>query len=262
MRLMCLSCEVLARPLYLSAARSPHIVDIQLFRRGLHNNPTDLRDKLQAAVDEASARTFPNGKPEYDAIAMGYGLCGQATAGLTARQIPVVIPRAHDCITLFLGSRESYSYQFDNFSGTYWYAQDYVERDDGGGGALALGAGDTGLNNTYEEYVAKFGKDNADYLMEVLGGWQQHYKRAAVIDMGIGDISETMARAETDASRRNWVVDRVAGDLVLVKRLVDGDWNDDYLIMQPGEQLRMTYDEKIIGCGGARPTARGGNHSR
>ncbi len=260
MRLMCIACEVLARPLYLSAARSPHIVDIQLFRRGLHNDPANLRDTLQVAVDEASARTLPNGQPAYDAIAMGYGLCGQATAGLIARQIPVVIPRAHDCITLFLGSRESYRYQFDNFPGTYWYAQDYVERDDGGGGALALGAGDMGLNNTYEEYVAKFGKDNADYLMEVLGGWQQHYKRAAVIDMGVADISETLARAEADASRRGWVVDRVAGDLVLVKRLVDGDWDGDYLIMQPGEQLRMTYDEKIIGCGIARPVGQAGNN--
>ena len=48
MHLMCLSCEVLARPLYLSAARSPHIVDIELFRKGLHNEPADLRARLQA----------------------------------------------------------------------------------------------------------------------------------------------------------------------------------------------------------------------
>ena len=195
MRLYCIACEVLARPLYLSAARSPHIVDIQLFRRGLHNNPADLRSRLQAAVDEASARTLPDGRCEYDYIVMGYGLCGQATAGLTARGIPVVVPRAHDCITLFLGSRDVYTHQFENFPGTYWYAQDYIERDDGSGSALALGAGsDTDLDKVYDEYVAKYGKDNADYLMEVMGAWQQHYKRAGVIDMGIGDISATLAQ--------------------------------------------------------------------
>jgi hypothetical protein len=248
MRLMCIACEVLARPLYLSAARSPHIVDIQLFRRGLHNDPADLREKLQAAVDEASVKTFPNGQPAYETIVMGYGLCGQATAGLTARNLPIVIPRAHDCITLFLGGREQYRYQFENFTGTYWYAMDYVERDDGSGGTLALGSNDMGLNGTYEEYVAKFGKDNADYLMEVLGGWQKHYKRAAVIDMGVGDISNTLAKAEADATRRGWVVDRVAGDIVLMRRLLDGDWADDYLVLQPGEQVRMTYDENVIGC--------------
>jgi hypothetical protein len=249
MRLACLACEVLARPLYLSAARSPHIVDIQLFRRGLHNNPADLRARLQDAVDEASARTIGDGRREYDYVVMGYGLCGQATAGLTAREIPVVVPRAHDCITLFLGSRDAYQHQFENYSGTYWYAQDYIERDDGTGGALSLGAGsDTDLNKVYDEYVAKYGKDNADYLMEVMGAWQQHYKRAGVIDMGIGDISATLARAEADAARRGWVVEKVTGDAILMKRLLDGAWERDYLILQPGERLAMTYDHNVIGC--------------
>ena len=70
---------------------------------------------------------------------MGYGLCGQATAGLTAAGLPVVVPRAHDCITLFLGSRREYQHQFEDFPGTYWYAQDYVERDDGSGRRACAG---------------------------------------------------------------------------------------------------------------------------
>ena len=128
---------------------------------------------------------------------MGYGLCGQATAGLIARSIPIVIPRAHDCITLFLGSRDSYQYQFVNYPGTYWYADDYIERSDGQGGALSLGSGSvTGLDKTYEEYVAKYGVDNADYLMEVLGGWQKHYKRAAYIDLGVADGREVEDKAK------------------------------------------------------------------
>ena len=242
MHLMCLSCEVLARPLYLSAARSPHIVDIELFRKGLHNEPADLRARLQARIDEVSG-------PPYDTLVMGYGLCGQATAGLTARSIPIVIPRAHDCITLFLGSRDSYQHQFVNFPGTYWYAHDYIERSDGQGGALSLGSGSvTGLDKTYEEYVAKYGVDNADYLMEVLGGWQKHYKRAAYIDLGIGDGREVEDKAQAEAERRGWAFDRVAGDMVLIKRLVDGDWADDFLVLQPGEHVTMTYDEGVIGC--------------
>ena len=63
MRLSCLACEVLARPLYLNAARSPHIVDIRLFRRALHNDAADLRARLQAEVDEISAQTRLDGRP-------------------------------------------------------------------------------------------------------------------------------------------------------------------------------------------------------
>lgn len=242
MRLFCLSCEVLARPVYLCAARSPHIVDIELFAKGLHNEPADLRARLQARIDQLSGAA-------YDAILMGYGLCGQATAGLIARDKPLVIPRAHDCITLFLGSRERYQYQFNNFPGTYWYAHDYIERSDGSSGALSLGSGSTtGLDKTYEEYVAKFGVDNADYLMEVLGAWQQHYKRAAYIELGVADGSVVEGTAQAEAERRGWVFDRVAGDLVLIRRLLEGDWDGDVLVVQPGQQVGMTYDEGVIGC--------------
>ena len=62
----------------------------------------------------------------YDAVVMVYGLCGRATAGITARDVPVVIPRAHDCITLFLGSRARYSEQHENQPGTYWYSPEII----------------------------------------------------------------------------------------------------------------------------------------
>ncbi len=245
MRLLCLSCEVLARPLYLCAARAPHIVDIVLFEKGLHDKPADLRERLQRHISTAAAA-------KYDYVVMGYGLCGQATAGLTAVNIPLVIPRAHDCITLFLGSRERYQEQFENHPGTYWYVQDYIERSersDGTSSALALGASSsTGLDKTYEEFVARYGRDNADYLMEVLGAWQQHYKRAAYIDMGVADGSAVEARAQAEAARRGWAFDRLAGDLVLIRRLVYGDWQDDFLVLQPGESVTMTYDADVIGC--------------
>jgi hypothetical protein len=242
MRLFCLSCEVLARPLYLCAARSPHIVDIELFRRGLHNDPADLRTKLQARIDALTGS-------QYDAIVMGYGLCGQATAGLIARDLPLVIPRAHDCITLFLGSRARYQQQFEDFPGTYWYAHDYVERDDGSGGSLALGSGvETDVDKVYAEYVEKYGEDNAAYLMEVMGAWKTHYKRAAYIEQGVGDGSAVEAKARDQADRRGWAFDRVEGDLVLIRRLLYGDWNEDFLVLQPGQKLVMTYDENVIGC--------------
>jgi len=242
MRIKCIGCEVLARPIYLCAAHSPHIVDVEMLERGLHNVPSNLRDQLQDRIDAAADQG-------YDAVVLAYGLCGQATAGLTARNTPLVVPRAHDCITLFLGSRQRYNEQFQNHSGTYWYTLDYIERDDGSGASLALGSGtDTQLDAVYEEYVEKYGEDNAEYLMEVMGAWQEHYKRAAYIDLGVGDGTAIEEQAQADASRRNWTFDRVAGDLVLIRRLLEGDWDKDFLVLQPGQQLTMTYGEDIIGC--------------
>lgn len=244
MRLKCLTCEALARPVYLSAARSPHIVDVELVARGLHNRPAGLRELLQTHID-----SLPQGR--YDAVVLVYGLCGQATVGLQAREVPVVIPRAHDCITLFLGSRERYRRHFEEHPGTFWYARDYIERDDGSSSALSMGSvADADLQAEYEKYVVKFGKDNADYLMEVMGAWQSHYDRAVYIEMGVADGDGVEDRARAEADRRGWAFERVVGDVVLIRRLLGADWGegegDDFLVLQPGQRLGMAADERIM----------------
>jgi len=36
--------------------------------------------------------------------------------------------------------------------------------------------------------------------------------------------------------------------MVLLRRLLEGDWEKDFLILQPGQKLTMTYDDEVIGC--------------
>ena len=289
MRLLALTCEVLARSVYLCAARSPHVVDVRLNRRGLHDDPPNLRAILQGEIDAAGAdgaagavsapmagsagaratagaagaaaaagapgagAAAAAGAPAapYDAIVLAYGLCGAATAGLRAGSIPLVVPRAHDCITLFLGSRDRYTAEFTGHPGTYWYVEDFVERSDDGGAFTGIGAvSDAEARATYEEYVAKYGEDNAAYLMEALGGWSSHYDRAAFVDMAVADArvaAAAEAQARHDAERRGWTFEKLTGELILVRRLINGDWGaEDFLVLQPGERLAMSYDEAVI----------------
>ena len=248
MRLVALTCEVLARSVYLCAARSPHVVDVRLNRRGLHDDPPNLRAILQTELDTTAA--------PYDAVVLAYGLCGGAIAGLRAGSIPLVVPRAHDCITLFLGDRAQYQAEFTANPGTYWYVQDYLERTDDGSAFGGVGAvSDAAARATHQEYIAKYGEDNAAYLMEVLGAWRSHYNRAAYVDMGLTAPEAAAAaenRARGDADRRGWRFDRLAGQLVLVKRLIDGAWDPaDYLVLQPGESLAMSYGEDVVRAVGA-----------
>jgi hypothetical protein len=235
-----LGCDALARIVYLCAAQSPHVVDVELFRIGLHNEPADLRTWLQEGIDAASGQ-------EYDAVVLAYGLCGQATAGLVSGSVPLIIPRAHDCITLFLGARRRYQEQFENHPGTYWYALDYVERKEDAGTVLSLGSdAETNMHAVYDEYVEKYGADNADYLMEVMGAWKSHYNRAVFIDLGIGDSTAVEAQTRDEAARRGWTYERMAGDMVLIRRLLEGDWERDFLVVEPGQQIGLSYDEGVM----------------
>jgi hypothetical protein len=241
MRIKCIACNVLARPVYLAAAFSPHIVDVVLERFGLHVTPNKLRVVLQDQVNAADQTG------NYDAVALAYGLCGKAIDGLRAGSIPLVVPRAHDCITLFMGGRERYASEFSHCPGTYWYVQDYVERGEKEDISLSIGAFTTAeIDALHAEYVQKYGADNAAYLMEVMHAWQAHYERAAFIDMGVGDGHHAEKRAQDDAQRHGWRFERLAGDLVLIKRLLDADWDADFLVLQPGQMVEMSGDEEIV----------------
>lgn len=241
MLLKCFSCEALARLVYHCAAQSPHLVDVELVRIGLHNEPINLRGLLQQKIDAISSQ-------DYEAIVLAYGLCGQATLGLVAREIPVIIPRAHDCITLFLGSRARYQEQFADNPGTYWYSLDYIERKEASGTFIALGSGvdSTNIQARYDEFVEKYGEDNADYLMEVMGAWQSHYNRAAYIDLGVGDGTQLEAQTEQEAAKRGWNYERITGNIRLIRRLLNGEWDQDFLVIQPGEKIAMSYDDNVV----------------
>jgi hypothetical protein len=36
--------------------------------------------------------------------------------------------------------------------------------------------------------------------------------------------------------------------MVLIRRLLMGDWEKDFLVLQPDQQIKMTYDDEVIGC--------------
>ncbi len=235
-----LTCEALARSIYAGAATSPHTVSVQLYRQGLHNTPKLLRATLQEQIDAVQPG-------ECDAILLVYGICGTSTLGLVARHTPLVIPRTHDCIALYLGSHARYQQEFDAHPGTYWYSLDYMERNEPGSN-VGLGATTIGdMDEVYDDYVEKYGKDNADYLMEVMGEWGKHYERAVYIEMGMGDGARFEQLARDQAQRRGWLFERKEGNRRLLNMLLNGEWPDDeFLIVPPGYTIRQTGLDGLI----------------
>jgi hypothetical protein len=64
--------------------------------------------------------------------------------------------------------------------------------------------------------------------------------------MGVGDGAAVEDEARREAGRRGWTFERLTGNLTLIHRLLDGEWDADFLVLAPGEQIRMAYDEGIV----------------
>jgi hypothetical protein len=232
-RLAVILCNVLELEIEAQAEGMAHIVHIEKLEQGLHNDPPKLRQGLQGAIDRAEAGT------DAEAIALGYGLCSRGVEGIVARRCLLVLPRAHDCITLLLGCRERYAAYVARHPGTYWYSPGWNRRH--------VPPGPERYRLLREGYAAQFGEENADYLMEQEQAWFEHYDRAAYVDQGVGPIEPDLEFTRECAAWLGWSFDHQKGDPGLIRTLLAGEWDEErFLVLSPGQTPRMTADGRVV----------------
>ena len=191
---------------------------------GLHNRPDELREQLQEAIDDASHAA------PIDLIAVGYGLCGMGTVGIHARDIPLAVPRVHDCIALFLGSDQAYSREFGKYPGTYYVSAGWVQ----GRQQPQSGVSDGPSDSEFARFVDEYGRENATAIERFLTSWQRNYQRAAYIDTGDGEETRYAVMAQQMAEAFGWKYERIKGDRSLLSALAAAqDSNDAILIVPP-----------------------------
>ena len=243
MMLKLIGCKVFMRELYLVCAHSKHVVDIIWMDVKLHENPANLKAALQKKIDEIEN----NENEACDGILLGFGLCSMGIVGLKTRRYPLIVPRAHDCITVLLGSSERYRELFDEYDGgIYWYSPGWIEQ-------MKTPGRNNDEKSKYLMYVEKYGEDNAQYLMEVEGTWTENYTCAALIrwpEFSENILYETATRAAAEKNKLSYT--EFEGRSTMLSKLVNGEWDEDFLILNPGQRLAYSGDERII-C--AAPTA-------
>ena len=249
MLLKVLACEIAFREICHCAARSPNIIEPEFLPQGYHDIPKTGLVEIQKRID-----AVPAGK--FDAILLGYGLCSNIITGLTTTHTPLVIPRAHDCITFFLGSKERYRAFFDAHPGTYYYTSGWLECVRRRGEA-SLQQGTTFMPSnvqaaadaTYRQWVEKYGEEQANYLRETMGNWAATYNHGTLIDFDFTRPLKLREQVQAICARQGWQYEEAAGDLGLFQRWLDGQWDpQDFLVVPPRHKVVTTFDDGIIGA--------------
>lgn len=205
-------------------------VDYKIMDYGLHLAPANLRQALQDEIDAAGS--------QYDTVILGYGLCSLAVVGLQARSARLVVPKVDDCIALFLGSRAAYTAMSKQEPGTYYLTKGWIE------------VGDTILED-YRRSVERLGEQRA---ARVMGQMFKHYKRLVYIDTGCKDQDAARAYAQETASTFNLRYEEFEGSPELIRKLLLGPWDSEFLVIEPGRTIKyqdfMRQDAEKAGPGG------------
>jgi hypothetical protein len=243
MRFKAIYCQVFTREMDTVVARSPHTIDLEKIPMGLHDLGIGMRPHLQERIDASD-------NAGYDAILLGYALCGRGTEGLRAGKTQLVLPRVHDCIGMLMGSHRAYMSYFENHPGVYYRSPGWIEfqtPDMVLEPAFASQKKVLGERRTLEELIAQYGEENGQFLFEQFNSFRSHYSGLTYISTGVTSDEASRVKARAEAAKQGWTFDEVQGSLTLLQRLVSGNWNSaDFLVVPPGATIRATLRDDIV----------------
>ncbi|MFA5393072.1 MAG: DUF1638 domain-containing protein [Candidatus Ratteibacteria bacterium] len=237
-RIGLIACEIFFREIAYYASRGPRVIDTVFLPKGLHDLGGDkVRETIQAEIDKMQER-------DYSRIILGYGLCNNGLVGLTGRRFSLVVPRAHDCITVFMGSRKRYQEYFFTNTGTYFHTIGWLERGAAQGRNFDS---QLGPQQSLEDYIAKYGEENGRYLHQVLNA-EKNYHKILYITLPLSELPDYRDLSRDAAKEKGWEWEEMVGDGTLLKQLIEGPYPEgDFLVTEPGQKIIATNDEKIIG---------------
>ncbi|HMA93944.1 MAG TPA: DUF1638 domain-containing protein [Polyangiaceae bacterium] len=218
-----IACEVMREEL-LAILGSPHDRLVQFVSMGLHVSPKKLRTELQSRILELQ---------QHDRIVLGFGLCGEATAGLLSPRVPLIIPRVADCIPLLLGAAAQHRARPFPEQGTFYLSGGWVE-------------GERNLLTEHERAVNKFGEHKARRALNTLFA---PYQRLLFIRTGHPRERECLEKAKRFAKISGLALETKDGQSAWLTRLVHGPWAaEEFLRVEPNHLTTTDSFNQPRGC--------------
>jgi len=226
-KLYAIACGVLSIDMRHSAEKLGYDIEYRFLEAGLHNNPKLLKEKLQAAIDEISATGLCR------RIIIGYGVCGKGTIGVQSGAVPLVMPKVHDCVSLFLGGDKAYKRQFKKYPGTYYLSAGLCEEKTEPISQRKQRAyfGDQKLE--FDDLVKKHGKEAARYTFDFLNSWQKNYQRAAFIETDVKKSSKYEKIAQDMADEYHWKYEKIKGSSALIDKMITAEHSTSEILFVP-----------------------------
>ena len=195
-----IACRVMEPELTALAGDAPGLA-ISYLDQSLHRTPQRMAPLIQALIEQAA--------PDTAQVVLGYGLCSNGIAGVRAGRQELIVPKAHDCIALFLGSLARYNQLSQADPGTYYLTPGWVAE------------GKDPLGIIVDDYTPRVGRENAEWVMrEEL----KHYSQLAMIDTGTVPLDGLRERAMANADFFGMRYAEIDGSDLYLHQLLHGPY--------------------------------------
>ena len=191
-----LCCQVMEREVRSLIRPFADAFQLEILEWGLHVHPPLLLNRLVERIRAI--------EDHVTAVVLAFGRCQALDKLPDDFRIPVLYPPGEDCIGVLLG-QERYLAELYREAGT-WF--------------LPPGWAELGMSFIFKELqaegMAKQGIDPMAVARRMLKG----YKRALLIDTGVGDIRVQREQARNIADLFGWHVDTTQGSLVALETVL------------------------------------------
>lgn len=219
-----ISCAMLMDELKSVYRKTNSKLPVIWIQRGMHNSPENLKQTLQRLINE---------NQDKKAILLTFGLCGNSTSGIVSDNTKLVIPRFHDCIHQLLldnyGGRDDFPNKDRVTVGHYYLTRGWIlDRE--------------GIYQQAQFILKKYGENMGEEMLKDLYGG---YSGIDVIDTGAYPLKTVSEYAKKCGELLKKDVKIIPGSTVILEKLITGNWDKDFIVLQPRETLtRNHFDEK------------------
>ena len=178
-----------------------------------HRDPKEMREHIIEKLDK-----LPEGT---DTVLVCMGYCGGSWEGVAKNSCRIVLPRIGDCVSLVMQLTDEPKSNLRTPG--HFYVRDKNPSKESIKAIFDHMADDQDLD---QETRDKYHKH-----------WQDMYEEIDIIDTPINDArsQEYYDKVKADADWLDARVDYVMGGTYMIEKLIRGDWDDQFLVLEPGE---------------------------
>lgn len=226
-----IACEVFRPELERLLGVDSDRFDVTYVEQGLHETPDSLRQKVQEEVERLEALGAQR-------ILLAYGLCGRGLSGVTPKTSVLILPQAHDCIPVLLGTTQTQANECALGGSTYWLSPGWLKYPQ----SLFF----RNREERYQDYKERYGDESAAYLIEMESLWLKNYTNVCLIhwagwknDAALLEESKAIARDAELPFRM------LPGKPDILQALLEGGEDSRFLHIHPGYTLDIDGDGAI-----------------